>query len=141
MANHGDLEVLFVLPTAALVPIEIYQSAYEIYLDGRPEILMSCERFHSSPYWALTRTDAGWRALFPKMVLINSQDLPDTLADAGLFYFFDLEVMANYRSVKLVERTEPIVVADKYACDVDTLDDWERLESKYASLLRERGRQ
>src|SRR4051812_1600267 len=42
-AEGGDDEVLFVLPTAALVPTDIFRNAHVVWTEKKPEILMSCE--------------------------------------------------------------------------------------------------
>jgi len=133
--HGGDTEVLFVLATAALIPAHLYREAHNIFRRARPDILMSCERYSSSPFWALTqKPDGYWTAEFPDKVMINSQDLPDTFADAGLWYFFDLNDMLKYQSVKLADKLLPFVVAEEYACDVDTIADWLVLEKKFARL-------
>ena len=40
----------------------------------------------------------------PEAVRINSQDLPEAMTDAGLFYFFDLEVMQGRESFLAIGR-------------------------------------
>ncbi len=134
-ASGGDQEVLFVLATAALVPAPLFEAAHARYRETGPDILMSCERYPTSPYWALTEEPDGYlRALFPDKVLINSQDLPTTLADAGLWYYFNLERMKTFESVKLADQILPFLVKDEYACDVDTLEDWTELQQKFDRL-------
>ena len=140
-AAGGGREVLFALATAALVPAASYVAAYAHYRQRRPEVLMSCEQPHVSPFWAMTQKSDGYLApLFPDKVLINSQNLPRALADAGLFYFFNLDNMKRYRSLKLVDRLLPFEVAPEFSVDVDTPDDWQRLETRFAALQqRSRG--
>lgn len=136
-ANGGDHEVLFVLATAALVPARVYASAYETYRSERPEILMSCEPYPEPAWWALhQKPDGFWYPLFPDKVLINSQDLPPTLTDAGLFYYFDQHVMSQYDCHKTASRLQAYVVPHQYRCDINDEEDWERLEWKYERLHR-----
>jgi CMP-N-acetylneuraminic acid synthetase len=131
----GDRHVLFVLATACLVPSRIFREAYQVYQENLPDVLMSCEAFHSSPFWAMVKkADGFWKPLFPEKVFINSQDLPDSLVDAGLFYFFDLDTMRKFKSVKLVDRLLAFEIAEDYAVDVDTPADWNRLEEKFRKL-------
>jgi N-acylneuraminate cytidylyltransferase len=138
-AQGGDREVLFALATAALVPEETYREAYALYDSERPDILMSCEHFSSSPLWGLVRKDDGYlKPLFPEMVRINSQDLPEVLTDAGLFYLFNLDVMVRYENHKDVDRLLPYVVPERYCVDVDRPEDWDLLEYKYTRLQRVR---
>ena len=136
-ANCGDQEVLFVLATAALVPVQVFREAHALYQAERPNILMACEHFSSPPHWALLRQPDGYlKPLFPEMVRINSQDLPEAMTDAGLFYFFPLDVMVRYESHKDVDRLLPFLVPERYCVDVDRPEDWDLLEMKYALAKR-----
>lgn len=129
----GTTEVLFSLATAALVPADVYREAYAVWQAERPDIVMSCEKAY--PWWAMVQKDDGfWTPLYPDKVLINSQDLPPALIDAGLFYVFDQAVVSGFESVKLVDRLRAFEVADAYIGDIDTLDDWALLEYKHAKL-------
>jgi N-acylneuraminate cytidylyltransferase len=133
--NGGDREMLFVLATAVLVPPKVYSVAHQEYLSARPDVLMSCEPFNSPPWWALMQKgDGSWGPIFPEEVLISSQHLPRTLADAGLFYFFNLDTMRQYQSVKMVKHLHPFIVPHRYVVDVDTPEDWEILEEKFERL-------
>lgn len=132
-AHPEDHEVLFVLATAALLPAQIYEDACRVWLDKRPDVLMSCEP--NFPWFAMTQKDDGfWSPVFPDKVLRNTQDLPRCVVDAGLFYFFDQRVVTRNRSLKLVDRLMPYLVPMQYRGDIDTLEDWEELERKF--LLR-----
>jgi CMP-N,N'-diacetyllegionaminic acid synthase len=133
-ASHAaDREVLFALATAALVPPSIYADAHRHFVASKPDILMSCETAH--PFWAMTqKPDGFWWPLFPDKVLTNSQNLPKSLVDAGLFYMFDISNMQRFQSVKLADRVQSYEVPCAYTVDVDTLEDWDLLEYKYRKL-------
>lgn len=132
-AAGGDEEVLFVLPTAALVPSEIYRQAYEVWKNSRPEILMSCES--TFPWWAMTqKADGFWSPIFPETLTTNSQDLPPSLIDAGLFYCFRQPVMKQFATVKSADRVMPFMVPGDYIGDVDNPEDWGLLEYRLARL-------
>lgn len=134
-ANGGDKQVLFALATAALVPEAVYRDACAVFRDKRPELLMACEHFSSSPFWALVYKPDGYvTPLFPDKVLINSQDLPEAVTDSGLFYMFDLDDAVRYDSHKDMERLLPYLVPDEYCADIDRPEDWDLLEYKYAKL-------
>ena len=134
-ANGGDRDVLFALATAALVPEAIYRDAHARFIERRPEILMACEPYKVSPYWALVPKGDGYlKPLFPEMVRINSQDLPEALTDAGLFYMFDLDEAVRHDSHKDMERLLPYLVPEDYCADVDRPEDWALLEHKFAKL-------
>jgi pseudaminic acid cytidylyltransferase len=132
-AEGGDEEVLFVLPTAALVPTDIYRQAYDEWKKSEPEILMSCET--SFPWWAMVqKPDGFWSPIFPEKVTTNSQDLPPSLIDAGLFYYFRQPVIKKFATVKSADRVMPFMVPDDYIGDIDDPQDWEALESRLARL-------
>jgi len=136
-ANNLDREILLVLATAALVPIEIYYDAYSVYLKDKPELLMSCMEFPVSPFWMMTQKDDGyWKLMFPEKIKFNSQDLPKTLVDAGQFWFFNLDTIQKYDDLKLVDRLQPFTVDSRFCVDVDTEEDWNMLEMKYDFLLK-----
>ena len=134
-ANNSDKEILLVLATAALVPPKIYKDAHCVYLKTKPELLMSCIEFPVSPFWMMTQKDDGyWKLMFPEKVNFNSQDLPKTLVDAGLFWFFNLDTVVKYDDLKLVGGLQPYIMDPRYAVDVDTPEDWKMLEMKYDIL-------
>ena len=136
-ANGGDPEILFVLATAALVPAEVYLDAYEVYRATQSEILMSCEPYSEPVWWALEEQDDGfWYPIYPDKVTVNSQDLPQALTDAGLFYLFDQRVLRAYDCHKLARRLKPYLVPHQYRCDINDEEDWERLEWKYMRLQK-----
>ena len=140
-AAANDDEVLFVLPTAALLRSQILEQAIIEWRVKRPDILMSVISYSKSPYWALIPKDDGFlQPLFPEMVRINSQDLPPAYTDAGLFYVFSVENMALYDNHKDVPRLQPFAVPSDIAIDIDTEDDWATLETLYATReLRAQG--
>jgi pseudaminic acid cytidylyltransferase len=135
--NHSK-EILFVLPTAALIPPKLYECAYQRYMEKSSQVLMAGTAYPISPYWGLTQKDNGyWKPLFPEAMLVNSQDLPATTVDAGLFYLFNYDDVKDQHSLQFVENLDIIRIPSKYVVDVDTPDDWEELESKYEKLNRE----
>ena len=128
-------EVLFVLATAALVPPQILHEAYEIYVDRNPEILMSCESYQEPIWWALAKSEKDfWSPLFPEKVTVNSQDLPTTITDSGLFYYFNRATMEKYNCHKNAKRLLPYFVPFEYRIDINNQDDWDLLEWKYNRL-------
>lgn len=132
-AENGDDEVLFVLATAALVPPTVFREAHALWQQRQPDIVMSCEKAH--PWWAMTqKPDGYWAPITPEKVFFNSQDLPPSLVDAGLFYFFRQPILSRFTSLKIVDRLLPFVVPAKYAVDVDTEEDWDLLEYWYSRL-------
>ncbi|MCW0234949.1 MAG: acylneuraminate cytidylyltransferase family protein [Ferrovibrio sp.] len=134
-ANGGTSEVVFALATAALVPAAVYSDAISAFQQNRPDVLMSCESYDHPVWWAFRQKQDGfWTPIFPDKVQTNSQDLPPALTDSGLFYVFDQKVLSRFPSHKLVDKLLPYEVPAAYRCDIDTPEDWERLEWKYHRL-------
>lgn len=126
-------DFLFVLATAALVTPSIYKNSFSVYKKEKPEILMSCKE--TNPYWAMKYNKSNvLEPIFPEYVLTNSQDLPVSYIDAGLFYYINYKQMLHYDSFKKAKKIHPFLVEDIYSVDVDTREDWNRLEINYNYL-------
>ena len=127
--EKNDKEILFVLPTAVLVNKKNFTLAYKQYKKYNPEILMSCRKFDQTPYWALKINKSGnLRTIFPRKCLVNSQYLETLYYDSGLFYFFNFNKVKKYNDLKNAKRIKPFFVNDDLGIDVNTLEDWKKLE-------------
>jgi CMP-N-acetylneuraminic acid synthetase len=134
-----NANVLFAVPTAALIKPETYRRAYAVFNKMNANLLFSTIPYSISPYWALTEKEAGtWKPLFPEQLRMRSQDLPKTQADATLFYFLRFQEMtAEQRHWFLVRDGMVCFPVDpSVAIDVDTVEDWKELESKYKNIKR-----
>ena len=135
----GDRDVMLVLATAALVPGAVFRSAVATFSADRPNVLMSAMRYPVSPLWALReRADGYWEAVLPEYCFTASKDLPETIADAGLFYGFNLDEMMKHDSLKVIDRLQVFRVPGSIAVDVDEPEDWQALEEKYGILEGDR---
>lgn len=136
--DSGDRELLVVLPTAALLSTELLADAFARFQNSGKSLLCSTTSFAVSPYRALVGSDAdGWRPLHADMLMVRSQDLPEARVDVGMFYFMKYEQVTRHEGHWF---TVPggmgcYPVPEAMACDVDTPEDWSRLESLYNSLL------
>tara|TARA_B100000427_G_scaffold329075_1_gene343966 strand:- start:1109 stop:1804 length:696 start_codon:yes stop_codon:yes gene_type:complete len=135
--SNGDSKVLFTLATAALVTSSIYKKAHKKFSKFKPEILMSCEPYHSPIWWALKKEKNGFLSpIFKKKIKINSQFLKDTYTDSGLFYFFDQKILKKYSSHKDVKKLLSFEVPFEHRCDLNNKEDLERLKWKYSRLKK-----
>ena len=128
--QNEDKNILFVLPTAALVSKKIYSKGYNYFKKKKPDVLMSCKKFDTTPYWSLFMNKSGYlNSLFPKMVLKNSQELNSLYYDAGLFYFFNHDNIKKFNDIKNAKKIFPFFVNNEDSgIDIDTLDDWKRFK-------------
>lgn len=127
--------VLFVMPTAVLLPGDLFRRAYERYRDTRANILVATVTYPITPFWALQQTPNGsWQPLFKERLSQRSQDLPKTCVDASLFYLLNYTVMRAHSGhwLGVEQGVVPFDVPEELAVDVDTEEDWAELERKYA---------
>ena len=91
-----------------------------------------------SPLWAMQQgTDGFWKPLHPEAIKKRSQDLPRACTDAGLFHFMKWKEFENHETL-MVDRLLVYHVSDDIAVDVDTLEDWVRLERLYQKQITEK---
>ena len=133
--QNNDKEILFVLPTAAMVSKFVFKKAYKKFKKDKPNILMSCKKFNTSPYWSMSINKKGFlKTLFPNMVLKASQFLDPLYHDAGLFYFFNYEKIKKFNDLKNSKKILPFLLKDENdGIDIDTKKDWERFKKIFNS--------
>lgn len=122
-------ECLFVLPTAAMIRQQTLKDAYKLYKNKDCEIVMSTKLINA--HWALEQKGKYLKAMFPKYAVLNSQELPSTYIDAGLFYFLNVRLMKNYSDFNLSEKIIGFPISEKDGIDVNTIDEWNMLELKF----------
>ena len=126
---ENDNNLLFVLATAALVDKKTFEKAYKIYLKKKPEVLIPCKKYSVNPYMSMFLNKKKYlQSLFPKKILLNSQNLNDLYYDAGLFYFMDISKIRKLNSIKNSKKILPFVVTDQDGIDIDTMDDWNKFK-------------
>jgi N-acylneuraminate cytidylyltransferase len=132
--ENNDNDVLFVLPTAILVSKKTFNFAYKKYKKFNCEVLMSCREFNQTPYWSMKINKLGnLRTIFPEKCLVNSQYIESLYYDSGLFYFLNFNKVKKYNDLKNAKKIKPFIVDDNSGIDVNTLDDWKKLESIFKS--------
>lgn len=129
--------VLVVLPTAALLSPEVLQDAFEQFNRSGGDLLCATTSYSVSPFRALVETDDGnWKPLHADMLMTRSQDLPEARVDVGMFYFMNSSAVAKHPGhwFTLPGGIQCYLVPPTMACDVDTPEDWDRLERLFCKL-------
>ncbi len=72
----------------------------------------------------------------PEHFYTRSQDLEEAYQDAGQFYFENLNISSD--EIAFGKDSIPIILPRHLVQDLDTLEDWERLEVLYQSLNKDR---
>ncbi|MFV0155364.1 pseudaminic acid cytidylyltransferase [Empedobacter falsenii] len=121
--------VCCILPTAPLLQqIDIVKSL-EILESNNFDSVRPIVKF-SYPIQRAFKYNGGLVEMFnPEFLLTRSQDLEDAYHDAGMFYWLTFE--KGFKG----EKKGAYVIAEKYAQDIDTLEDWEIAEFKYNFLF------
>ena len=134
-ADHTKCnDILFVLPTAILVPPEVYNDAYKKYKKLKPEILIATEKITNPIWWAMEIKKNYLHPIFKDKVSVDSSKLKPAYSDAGLFYFFNQKKVAKYVSHKNARKILPYMINSNYTCDLNTVSDLEYLIYKYKLL-------
>lgn len=82
----------------------------------------------------LVTDDAGHIGmLFPEYATTRTQDLQPTYHDAGQFYFADVNSFRRHNTLWGPD-TVPVILPEAEVQDIDTLEDWEIAEQKFARL-------
>lgn len=125
----GDADdLLLILPTAALVQKVHYEEAYHIYRKDSPDVLTSVTEYPISPLWAMMKgANNYWVPVYPEALNKRSKDLPKTCVDAGLFHFIKWKEIQKYKTL-VVDKLMVYHIPSSIAVDVDTPEDWKRLE-------------
>lgn len=128
--------VCCIYATAPLISAERIATAFR-KLERRPEMLhaFSVGRFRYPVHRGLLREGDGVRMLFPEHLMTRSQDLPETLHDAGQFYWSRLDPT---RSAPMFGPLSiPILLPDWQVQDIDTEEDWRHAEILYKVMQAE----
>jgi N-acylneuraminate cytidylyltransferase len=72
---------------------------------------------------------------WPENFYKRSQDLEEAYQDAGQFYWENINV--PQKDLPFGKESIPIILPRHLVQDIDTLEDWERAELMYKTLIRE----
>lgn len=124
-------QVLFVLPTAALISTQYFNQAIYSFLDSSSGLTMSVKEIDNRALLALKQTSDAIEPLFPENYKLPTKDLPKLYDDAGGFYCFDIEKVKDLTMFIELSPIKPIVLPTEVAIDVDNEEDWLKLEKNY----------
>ncbi|WP_175651517.1 pseudaminic acid cytidylyltransferase [Pseudomonas sp. Marseille-P9899] len=122
--------------TAPLLQQRYLRAGYEALL-GQPEgsFAFSVCSAGFPVQRALTLTEEGaLTPLYPQYRDTRSQDLPHAYQDAGQFYWGRTDAWLRGNG-PFSEQSLPVILPRHLVQDIDTEDDWRRVEYLYAALL------
>jgi CMP-N-acetylneuraminic acid synthetase len=124
--NWGGNNICRVYPFAALLTPERLSKGYHRFFHNAPDAVMECVAFPHSPYRAIKKNQ---KYLFPKIVMVPSEDLPTLYHDAATFMYTTKEALdkpLGERKIDWLPRSALEVQ------DVDTAEDFEMLKMKFS---------
>lgn len=125
----GGHSLLFVTATAALVGREHFERALELHRRAPRGLVAAVTSYESSPWLSLSGDPSvGLKPSFPEMYMLPTKDLPPAYTDAGCFYAMSLEHLEGKTGFFDLQPVRGVVLPREVGIDVDTEDDWRRLE-------------
>ncbi len=117
--------------TAPFVSKERLKEAYDLMKKDHPAIVMPMVKFSYPPQRSYN-VDASGKAVFmdPRYIQSRSQDLEPMYHDVGQFYFYDPNKLIEHNGT-ILNDIMAIVIDEREAQDIDTIEDWELAEIKY----------
>jgi pseudaminic acid cytidylyltransferase len=128
-----ELEKLFkievvcgILPTTPGLEPRDLQDSLDFWVQNKNSLdsVFAVTEYQNTAFRSFTMNqDGDLHALFPEKLLLQTQDLPKTYADAGQFYWARPEVWKNTRSIT-GEKAMGWVLPGNRAVDINTEEDW-----------------
>lgn len=130
--NSGGPQTLFccLLPTTPLLTPTILAEAAAQYKSGA---LFGVIPTSETPFrsFQLDQDGTTMNALFPEMLNRQSQDYPQTVVDAGQFYFASADIWNQNFSITACTDAKGFVLDPKLAIDINYPEDWEKITQHF----------
>jgi pseudaminic acid cytidylyltransferase len=127
--NGNDIEfACCIYAIAPLIDALDIKNSFSVINKSKWSYVFSVSDYSTNIYRSFTtNSDGGIRMIFPKNFTTRSQDLPKSLFDAGQFYWGKVDSWIN--EIKIFDKNSyPYVLPNWRVCDIDTIEDWKRLE-------------
>jgi N-acylneuraminate cytidylyltransferase len=132
--KHFNTEnILFTTATAALVNPSSFEQGIQSYKNTG--LVMSVVGYNHPPFLALEEKVTGeLLPLFPKSYLKPTKDLATCYVDCGCFYIFNSTEFGKKEKLIDLSPILPVKLSDKEGIDLDTPEDWKKLENIFNEL-------
>ena len=130
--------VCCIYATAPFIRQDDLRQGLTILETGNWQYVFSATTFAFPIFRSFRKTsEGGLEMVFPEHFKTRSQDLPETLHDAGQFYWGRPQAWLDH--VRIFDRASTIVVIPRWRVqDIDTLEDWERAQVMWQVLQSNR---
>lgn len=127
--NRCFNNVCCILPTAPLLRVNDIVESLELLNTNNLDSVRPIVKFNYPIQRAFKYKDGLVEMFNPEYLLTRSQDLEEAYHDAGMFYWL------NFSKGFKGEKKGGFIIEEKFAQDIDTLEDWEIAEFKYNFLF------
>lgn len=135
--NHNPQYICSIYATAPLLDIKYLKEGLEKLKNSDAKYTFGATSMPFPIQRTFKLTKDGRCEMFEKEnFLKRSQDLPEAYQDAGQFYWNDLN--KNSKEIIFAKDSIPIILPRHLVQDIDTLEDWKRIEIMY-SVLKQSG--
>lgn len=125
-ALDSDTLVCCLLPTTPLLAPNLLTEAANKYTEG---VLFGVIPTSETPYrsFRLESDGSTINPLFPEMLKLQSQDYPQSVVDAGQFYFANANTWNQNFSITACANTKGFLLDPRLAIDLNYPEDWDKL--------------
>jgi len=117
--------------TAPLIQIKDLVKGFDLIRTGKWESVIAATNFSYPIFRSFEKLpNGGLRMFFPEHYDTRSQDLPEAYHDAGQFYWASSRVWIG-KPIGFSENSTIVKLPNYLVQDIDTMDDWARVEGIY----------
>lgn len=128
-ANKNFDKVCCILPTAPFLRNSDLVKSMEMLVDNNFDSVRPVVKFSYPIQRAFKYTEGKVEMFNTEYALTRSQDLEEAYHDAGMFYWMWFNKGFNG------DNKGGYIISEKFAQDIDTIEDWEMAEFKYQYLF------
>lgn len=125
-----------VYPCTPFIQGKYLKEGLRILHNTRASMVLSVCKLSYPPLWALELNKGKLNYAWPGHSLTRSNDLPEMFQDAVHFYWVDTNKFLRFLNLEIKDSI-PVFIPNYLVQDIDTEEDWEMAEIKYA-MLKER---
>lgn len=123
-------KICCLLPTAPFVTTSVLKDALSLMENKGFDSVRPIVKFSYPIQRAVKYTEGKVEMFQPEHLLTRSQDLEEAFHDAGLFYW------VHFLKGMEGENKGGLIISEKIAQDIDTIEDWEMAELKYKLIQK-----
>jgi pseudaminic acid cytidylyltransferase len=124
--DQSDSVICCLLPTTPLLSPRVLADAASKYTSG---VLFGVIPTSETPFRSFTQEPGSTKlnALYPEMLNLQSQGYPQTVVDAGQFYFARAQIWDQNYSITACAEAHGFMLDPKLAIDINYPADWDKL--------------